>query len=479
MPASNSHFEVDRKGLAKLMARRPKGYVILELLQNAWDEDVSRVDITMEYDHGLAKVVVGDDCPEGFADLRHAYTLFAESRKKTDPTKRGRFNLGEKLVIAICDEVFITTTKGTIRFNKKGRHRYNHLKIERGTIFSATLRLKRKEYDEMVLATRQVIPPEGIVTTFNGEELPQREPLVLFEMVLPTEIAGEDGYLRERYRKTQVRVYAKREEEKSWLYEMGIPVVETGDTWHVDIGQKVLLNTDRDNVKAYFLTAIRAEVLSQMAKQIPEEDVSSDWVGEALGSAYEVRPEAVRTIIEKRFGPKRVIADPSDREAEKRAMAKGYTVIPGGAFNARQWEKIRETEAALPAGRVTPSPKPFSPDGSPLEFVPRQKWGTKVLMGVHRLEALAYLMTGGPVEILITNDRGWKFTATCGNARKLYLNVSRLSWAWFHKIGERQLELLIHELSHIRVSDHLSKDYADELCRLGAKLALVYGKEVR
>jgi hypothetical protein len=29
---------------------------------------------------------------------------------------------------------------------------------------------------------------------------------------------------------------------------MGIPVVETGDRWHVDVAQKVPLNFDRDNL---------------------------------------------------------------------------------------------------------------------------------------------------------------------------------------------------------------------------------------
>jgi 3-(3-hydroxy-phenyl)propionate hydroxylase len=32
------------------------------------------------------------------SDLTHAFTLFAESAKKGDAEKRGRFNLGEKLV---------------------------------------------------------------------------------------------------------------------------------------------------------------------------------------------------------------------------------------------------------------------------------------------------------------------------------------------------------------------------------------------
>ena len=95
------HFLVDKKGLAKLLERRGKAFILHELLQNAWDENTTRVDVTAEWlGDRTVRVTVVDDKPEGFADLTHAYTLFAESAKKTDPTKRGRFNLGEKLVIA-------------------------------------------------------------------------------------------------------------------------------------------------------------------------------------------------------------------------------------------------------------------------------------------------------------------------------------------------------------------------------------------
>ena len=82
-------FDVDKAGLAKLMAGRPKAFVLFELLQNAWDEEsVTRVDVSVEAVAGTRNVLIAvvDDAPDGFADLRDAYTLFAESKKKTDAT---------------------------------------------------------------------------------------------------------------------------------------------------------------------------------------------------------------------------------------------------------------------------------------------------------------------------------------------------------------------------------------------------------
>ena len=83
-----------------------------------------------------------------------------------------------------------------------------------------------------------------------------------FEETLPTVIADEEGVLRKTNRKTQVRVYEPLPGETAMLYEMGIPVVDTGDRFHIDVGQKVPLNMDRDNVTPAYLRAIRVAVLN-------------------------------------------------------------------------------------------------------------------------------------------------------------------------------------------------------------------------
>ncbi len=106
-------FDVDKAGLGKLLERRGKSFVGAELLQNAWDaEGVTRVEFTAEPIKGRALVdlVVKDDSPQGFHNLTHSFTLFSESVKKGNATLRGRFNLGEKLVLALCDSATIMST---------------------------------------------------------------------------------------------------------------------------------------------------------------------------------------------------------------------------------------------------------------------------------------------------------------------------------------------------------------------------------
>jgi hypothetical protein len=465
------HFVVDRDGLAKLMRKRPKGYIVLELLQNAWDENVTKVDLILSYYRGTAFITVTDDAPEGFADLTHAYTLFAESNKKTDPTKRGRFNLGEKLVIALCETAEIRTTKGQVSFNRQGRQ-HSRNKTTVGTIFTGRIRMTKAEFVEMMDAASVLIPPIHIETTLNGSRIEPCSAAAVFEASLPTEIAGDDGYLKRVQRTTSVEVYEPYPGETAMLYEMGIPVVETEDRWNVNIMQKVLLNTDRDNVTPPYLRRVRTVVLNEMASRLDPEASTATWVNEALGDK-DVDEDAVRNVVQARFGDRTVITDPSDREAEKRAVAEGYTVIPARAFTAGQWANVRKARVSLPAGQVTPTPKPFSADGKPLRIISREDWPMAAAEGVEELEGIAGRMVDGNVRILAVNDGSWPFTAACGPDCQLYINVARVGWAWFSdEVGQRQLELLIHELAHVRVSDHLSEQYAHELCRLGARLAL-------
>src|SRR5918911_4032737 len=117
-------FDVDEAGLGKQAEEHGKGRLVGELVQNALDEaGVTRIAITLAPVAGrpLADLTVEDDSPEGFRDLAHAYTLFAESYKRGDPGKRGQFNFGEKLVLAVCESASISTTKGTVHFTEKGR----------------------------------------------------------------------------------------------------------------------------------------------------------------------------------------------------------------------------------------------------------------------------------------------------------------------------------------------------------------------
>ncbi len=153
-------FEVDREGLARILERKGKEFTLFELIQNAWDEPgVSKVSVSLEYGGwNKALLVVEDDAPEGFRDLTHAFTLFADSANKVNPEQRGRFNLGEKLVLAICDEVAILTTKGGLRFDSQGRHRLRSTQPT-GSRVECLVRMTGEECKSMESQVQKLISP--------------------------------------------------------------------------------------------------------------------------------------------------------------------------------------------------------------------------------------------------------------------------------------------------------------------------------
>jgi hypothetical protein len=464
-----SYFEVDKKGLAKLLADRDKKFVLYELWQNAMDEAVKTVHITLDAVGGrpLARIIVEDDSPNGFADLTHAYTLYAESAKKSDPGKAGRFNLGEKLVVAICSDARIITTTGGVRFDGKERHSIRERR-EVGTIFEGTFPCTRAELAEILESAAMLIPPPGITATLNGKPLASRQSIVEFEATLPTLVADPEGQLKRTARKTVVKVFEPLPGQAGWLYELGIPVVDTGDKWDVSISQKVPLNMDRDNVPPSFLQKVRVAVLNHLAHRITSDDAAHHWVREAA-SHPDCSAQATHIVMDKRFGEKRVAQDPSDTEAEKTAMSKGYVVVPGGALTKGEWQNAKDAGAILPAGKVTPTPKAYGNNGPMEDVIPEPEWTDGMRRMSQYAKDLARRLMDIDLAVKMTRA-GHNFEA-CYGACELTFNLTKLHRRWFDgPFGEQHHELLIHEFGHHFSGDHLSEDYYEALCMLGAKL---------
>jgi len=469
-------FEVDKHGLARILERKGKEFVVFELVQNAWDEPgVTKVSATLVYrGRNRALLIVEDDAPEGFHDLSHAFTLFAESAKKSNPQQRGRFNFGEKLVLAISDEVTIRTTKGGIRFDSDGRHTLR-TRQPVGSRIECLLRMTEDECRTVEHEVRKLICPAGIVTVFNGVTLEPRIELQQFTTTLPTEVASADGFLRRVNRETNVRLFKVLPGETAMLYEMGIPVVETGDKWHYDIGQKVPLTIDRENVPPGFLRQVRVVVFNQMHARLGPEDVNSEWAESAMASP-DCTTEAVQSYVGQRFGEKRVAFDPSDPEANKLAVSQGYTVVHGGMMSASAWKNVKSAEAIRPAGQVTPGPKVWTGEDDPnaavfREWIPESKWTD----GMHEVatfaQRVANKVLSRSIVVKFCSTPHHLGGASYGPGGELVFNKFRLGADWFERgITDEVVQLIIHEFGHNESLDHLSSEYREALCRIGAKM---------
>lgn len=470
-------FAVDKAGLAKLLEKRGKIFALFELVQNSWDTDTEEVRITLEKVPGKpqAKLVIEDDDPNGFADLAHAYTLFAESVKKDDPTKRGRWNLGEKLVLALCVQASISSTKGTIHFYEDGTRYQSRHKRKSGSVFTAIIRMTQPEFDEVCDEIHKLIPPT--TTTFNGETVLQRLPLAEFEATLPTVKCDEEGNLIRTARKTVVKVYEPRSGEVASIYEMGIPVVETNDRYHLDIQQKVPVNLDRDNVPPSYLRKLRALVLNKTFDKLDPDDAKSTWVSDALAHE-DVEGDAVDYTMTQRFGKKRAVYDPSDPEANNRLAAEGYAIIHGGSLSKEAWGNVKRFNAATPAGTLRPTPKPYSqdPNANPVDVVPLEKWTKGMGEVVGLIERLGQELFNAHIEVTIVNTANG-FSACYGRGGlhpTMDLNLRRLGHHWFNRWRENLaevLDLVIHEFAHRYESNHLSESYYNALSKLGGEIA--------
>jgi len=476
--ATASWFQVDKEGLAKLLERKGKEFILYELIQNAWDTNAKKVDVSLRRSElkGYAEIQVVDDHPDGWKDLAHAWTLYAESEKKGNAEKRGRFNLGEKLVLALCRVARIETVTGGVLFDVDGRHA---LKTRRtsGSSFTALVRMNQEERVSVVAAFMKLIPPVGVVTTMNDSTvLPARAALRVVEATLPTEIADDEGVLRRSSRKTSVEIYEPLPGETASVYEMGIPVVETGDRFHYNVLQKVPLNSDRDNVTPSYLRELRTLALNAAYETVKGEEAASPWVRDAAEDGN-VSLSAVHHVVTERFGEKRVISDPSDPEGTKLAASMGYTVIAPGSLSKDEWSNVKKWAAALPAGQVTPSPKPYSPDAPPMDLVPEDKYTEGMRRVTKYAKALAWKILGQDdfsssyIRVDVVNKATWPYAATYGPGQ-LTFNLGRLGHAWFDAGPREEVDqLLIHEFGHHFSADHLSEEYHDALCGLGAKLA--------
>ena len=369
----------------------------------------------------------------------------------------------------MCDSVTILSTTGGVKFDADGRHMLRS-KREHGTVFEAVLRMNNTEYEQVVWTAQTLLVPEGVEVYFNGNPIPHREPSKVVRDTLPTVIADEEGVLKPTRRLTDIRIVPLREGERAYIYEMGIPVVETDCKWHIDVQQKVPLNMDRDNVPPAYLQQLRTIVTNAMRDEISADDANETWVRAATNDDR-CAPETIKRVLDLRFGTKRVGFDPSDREANNIAVSQGFTVVPARAMSAQEWKNAKAAGAILPAGQVTPSPKPFSETGDPLTIIPENEWTPDMRAVVRYLVYIGGRLLNRTVRAEVANDIHWPFSATFGHG-SLTLNIGRLGRAWFNLITNREEinRLALHEFAHERVQNHLSRDMLDEICRLGAGL---------
>jgi hypothetical protein len=460
-------FVIDKEGLRKTLSRKGKAFAIFELLQNGFDADATKVEITLgEPKDGKSILICDDNAPLGYVDMSNAHTMFGESAKKTDVHKRGRFNVGEKYVLALCDKATIISKTGRTMFHEDGTRTHDTVKTEAGTTFTGFLPLTMTEYNDMVQKVGLVIPP--VPTYFNGKRLPERKVLHEFTAQLPTELADENGILRSKKRTVTIRLYETPKGGGAWLYEMGMPVVLIDCKWSVDIQQKVPLNIERDNVTPSYLKAVYQAILDERSDYLTEDDAAAAWVTTGLSSP-KVSIEAVKAVVEKRFGKDAVIYDRNDLGANREAVARGRMVIPRGAMTPELRKNFERAGVEKSSAKYSTASTPVVGLISEENWTPAMRRYQDFIVKVAPL-VLQHELKGVQFE----NNPEANHSACTQWQKASYIFTVNVA---FHDVEDwrENYDTFIHELAHhaVQRNDHLFEGFYNSVTDIGAKLAEV------
>jgi hypothetical protein len=455
---SKSWFEVDVKGLRALQEGKPKHYVLRELIANAFDENIKICRVYTNFIDGTASITVIDDSPEGFKNLRDAYTLFGDSSKRRDVSKRGRFNAGDKFSIALADCASIKTTKGSVIFSETGRSETKEKTIN-GSIVEMTIKMTNEEYGDMLRFIQNYLPPKGIVFKVNNCPVEYSKPLFIVEDTLPTQ-NEIDGQLRDTQRKTEIHIHKR---EVNFLYEMGIPIIEIDCPYSIDIQQKVPMSVDRESVKPSYLKQVFAIVLNKTIDDIDDEKSSESWIRIGSG-AKQIVAGTLQKLIKMRFGDKIVVSNPRDPIANDDALAHGFRVIQGRELSAEEWDNIKEH------GLIQSSTEVFG-RGSATDvksYIPDEN----MKMVKKLAQKIAKEFLGIDITVDFFTSEQASIRAMYGD-RNLCFNVTKLGKNFFENpVSVNVLDILVHEICHEN-GMHTEENYHRSITRMAGELTIM------
>ncbi len=472
---TNDWFVVDNQGMSRMYGLYNKNFVVRELLQNAFDENITKCSISLEWQQGVATIIVEDNSPEGFKDLSDAYTLYKHTSKREDATKRGRFNMGEKQAISQAEFAIVKTTKGCVTFDKvNGRTVSGRSKTKAGSIIHLVIKMKKDEFMECINFCRNVNIPSGIEFTMcvnnQAEIIPFREPFRTFTATLPT-VQDNGESFRPTTRKTTVNVY-KNEGEEKYLYELGLPVCEIDCDFDIDVQQKVPLSEDRNSVSPAFLKRLFAEVLNQVHDSISQEDASRVWVRTATTSDV-IADDVAKDIFKKRFGDKALVANPNDPQSMDRAISSGYNVIYGREMDKDEWSRFKKVGLAQSTSSVFGSTYADALEVGAHEVSDLYR---KIAKFAHRI---ALKTLGIYVEYKFIKSPSASVLADYGS-RTVRFNLSKIPKAWWSLDSEGELhqemyKLIVHEIAHEKGTHYESK-YHEALSEIHTQLSYLRRK---
>ena len=461
---SPDRFNVDTQGMRQLHESREPEQLVKELIQNVFDEEATRCSVSVQVLDNGVRVIVEDDGP-GFRNVRDAYTLMGDTPKRLDPERRGRFNMGEKEVLSVARSAKVETAGSTVEFPEDGGRLVSKNRRQRGTKITALMPWGQREAERLVNRLRMFRPPGDIRYTVNLMEIKRSREIITHSAILDTVIQDAPGTpLRSTRRRTDMQIIEPHEGE-GWIYEMGIPIQKIEIPYSVDIMQKVPMPPNRDTVSESYLNRIYTEVLNATHPDMKPEEFSENWVRAGVGHRA-VTPEAVKKVISERYGDK-VVTWSSNTDANMKATDAGYQVLHPRSMGKEEIKNMREMGSLQSSNEVfgqkndDEAPE-LEPERIQQEFA---RWVKD--LGRH---------AGKEVRPVFVHDETSNVVASCTmNTQNpvMRFNTHHLDGEFFQGRGEKQLDLIVHELGHSEMEGEMSHgpQWGEACCRVAAMVA--------
>lgn len=337
-------FEVSHEGMQELNSHREPWELMKELVQNTWDEapEATRCWVTIKAapNEDATLILVEDDGP-GFKNVEDAWTLMRHTAKRTEPTKRGRFNMGEKELISVALEAEVETVGHTVSFPRLGTRVVTPNSRTRGTVIRGTMPWSAEQREQLIARLRQFRVMECGLTV-NGEEVAPREPDAVRSVILDTVLQdGPNQPMRRTRRRGDIHFLAPvNAEGQAWLYEMGIPIQKITTRWDIEVMQKVPMPPHRDTVSESYLTDIYAETLNELHERMEAEQFRDQWVKTAIEDAR-TSADAIRSIVKGRYGDYPLLTSP-DANANLKAAEAGHQLVNPRSLSKTERQRFRD-----------------------------------------------------------------------------------------------------------------------------------------
>ncbi|MHA2253429.1 MAG: hypothetical protein ACXAD7_23935 [Candidatus Kariarchaeaceae archaeon] len=456
----NNWLEVDLEGLKEISSKK---HIVRELISNILDEQPNgatngKIGIYDTY------IIAEDDSPAGFNDLSDSFTLFRSTPKRNKAEVRGRFNQGDKMILAHCNSAEVRSTTGTVLFREDGKREFDPSSTTTvGSVLRFNIDITSKEKREFHVFLKQIKTPEDFSITIlsnANHRIVYQKAIAIAETNLPTWYVEENTRRIISRRKTKVLIY---DEEESWVYELGIPVQKIEDRFSYDVQQKIPLDISRDTIKENYLRELRGGCANVVVNLLEGNDLGELWVQEAL-SSKNINNKTFKQLFDKKY-PNSVLWS-SDSTANERAIANGRQIIhsrtlPGNVRNRAKKQKVIQSSKTL-FPELSENKKSVTIEEDSLTS--SMKWVEKLC------RALAKRTLNIDLNVIFKEDElsSGTLASFARHHNQLTFNVYSLGKSWFNGNIDEIVDLIVHELAHYYDTDmpHINKKYHEALSRL-------------